>query len=77
MDEQRDKEDVTKLVSTLESVMVDLFERGGYSGDKVVLSNLVAMLTEVSSRLLEAEKLREKEMNAFIEKRININAVGF
>lgn len=57
--------------------MVDLFERGGYSGDKVVLSNLVAMLTEVSSRLLEAEKLREKEMNAFIEKRININAVGF
>ena len=77
MDEQRDKEDFTKLVSTLESVMVDLFERGGYSGDKVVLSNLVAMLTEVSSRLLEAEKLREKEMNAFIEKRININAVGF
>ena len=77
---QRDEEDVKKLVSTLESVMVDPFEQGGDSGDKIALSNLatgVVVPTDVSSQLLEAEKLGEKEMNAFVEKRINSNAVGF
>lgn len=77
---QRDEEDVKKLVSTFKAVMVDPFEQGGDSGDKIALSNLasgVVMPTDVSSRLLEAKKLGEKEMNAFIEKRINSNAVGF
>ena len=60
---QRDEEDVKKLVSTLESVKVDPFEQGGDSGDKIALSNLatgVVMPTDVSSRLLEAEKLERK-----------------
>ena len=60
--------------------MVIPFEQGSESGDKIALSNLatgVVMTTDVSSRLLESEKLVEKEMNAFIEKRINSNAVGF
>ena len=77
---QRDEEDVKKLVSTLESVMVDSFEQGGDGGDKIALSNLatgVVMPRDVSSLLLQAEKLGEKEMNALIKKKINSNAVGF
>ena len=77
---QRDEEDVKKLVSTLESVMVDSFEQGGDRGDKIALSNLatgVVMPRDVSSLLLQAEKLGEKEMNALIKKKINSNAVGF
>ena len=77
---QRDEEDVKKLVSTLESVMVDSFEQGGDRGDKIALSNLatgVVMPRDVSSLLLQAEKLGEKEMNAVIKKKINSNAVGF
>lgn len=35
------------------------------------------MPTDVSSLLLEAEKLGEKEINAFIKKRINSNALRF
>ena len=48
--------------------------------DKIALSNLatgVVIPRDVSSLLLEAEKLGEKEMNALIKKRINSNAVGF
>lgn len=77
---QRDEEDVKKLVSTLESVMVDSFEQGEDRGDKIALSNLatgVVMPRDVSSLLLQAEKLGEKEMNALIKKKINSNAVGF
>ena len=77
---QRDEEDVKKLVSTLESVMVDSFEQGGDRGDKIALSNLatgVVMPRDVSSLLLQAEKLGEKEMNTLIKKKINSNAVGF
>ena len=77
---QRDEEDVKKLVSTLESVMVDSFEQGGDRGDKIALPNLatgVVMPTDVSSLLLQAEKLGEKEMNTLIKKKINSNAVGF
>ena len=77
---QRDGEDVKKLVSTLESVMVDSFEQGGDRGDKIALSNLatgVVMPRDVSSLLLQAEKLGDKEMNALIKKKINSNAVGF
>ena len=77
---QRDEEDVKKLVSTLESVMVDSFEQGGDRGDKIALSNLatgVVMPRDESSLLLQAEKLGEKEMNALIKKKINSNAVGF
>ena len=77
---QRDEEDVEKLVSTLESVMVDSFEQGGDRGDKIALSNLatgVFMPRDESSLLLQAEKLGEKEMNALIKKKINSNAVGF
>ena len=79
-DVQRDEEDVKKLVSTLESVMVDSFEQGGDRGDKIALSNLatgVVMPRDLSSLLLQAEKLGEKEMNALIKKKINSNAVGF
>ena len=69
---QRDEEDVKKLVSTLESVMVDSFEQGGDRGDKIALSNLatgVVMPRDVSSLLLQAEKLGEKERNAVIKKK--------
>ena len=77
---QRDEEDVKKLVSTLESVMVDSFEQAGDRGDKIALSNLatgVVMPRDVSSLLLQVEKLGGKEMNALIKKKINSNAVGF
>lgn len=52
--------------------MVDSFEQGGDRGDKIELSNLatgVVMPRDVSSLLLQAEKLGEKEMNALIKKK--------
>ena len=73
----RDEKDVKSLVTTLESVMVNPFS----SDDKAIsLSNLVSgvvMPSEMSSRLLDAEKLGRAEMKAFVADRISRNTVGF
>lgn len=71
---KRDEDDVKKLVSTLESVMVNPFE--GHD-TTLPLSNLatgVVMPTDMAS---SAEKIGATEMNSFVSKRLNTNTVGF
>ena len=73
----RDEKDVKSLVTTLESVMVNPFS---FDDEATSLSNWasgVVMLSEMSSRLLDAEKLGRAEMKAFVADRIKGNAVGF
>ena len=74
---KRDEEDVTKLVSTLESVMVNPFHAENEATPLSNLSSGVIMPNDMSTRLLYAEDLGRREMKTFIANRINSNSVGF
>ena len=74
---ERDEEDVTKLVSTLESVMVNPFHAENEATPLSNLSSGVIMPNDMSTRLLNAQDLGRREMKTFIANRINSNSVGF
>ena len=74
---KRDEEDVTKLVSTLESVMVNPFHAENEATPLSNLSSVVIMPNDMSTRLLNAKDLGRREMKTFIANRINSNSVGF
>ena len=78
---KRDETDVQKLVSTVLNVMTDPFcLENADDEDSCSLLNIatgVVMPDEKAARLITSTELGEKQMNDFVERRLNTNEVKF